>query len=686
MNSFRRLFVFICIGFALAYWLHSANDPNRTANTMTYSALQSAIAADKVEKISYNPEEGSAQVILKQTEASQENASDIAASGNTPTLSTDLPGFSAKPKTSIDADRTFIVDMPANDTATLAALTAHKVTTVIIPKDEPSLLMGLLFSWGPMLLILGFIVWSMRRSMGAGGKGPGGILQFGKMKNGPVSPDANPIRFKDVAGCEEAKADVEEVAAFLRNPEMYERVGGKIPRGILMAGPPGTGKTLLAKAIAGEAGVPFFSAAGSDFVEMFVGTGASRVRDMFEQAKKNAPCIIFIDEIDAVARARSQQAGNAHEEREQTLNAMLVEMDGFGDNSGVIVIAATNRPDVLDPALLRPGRFDREVNLGLPDREGRAQILAVHGQKVPVSDDVDWDAIAGGTPGFSGAELANLVNEAALYAARNSERVITKHHFEEARDKLIMGAEKARGIPIERERKTTAYHEAGHTIVAMYTPQAEPLHKVSIVPRGRALGMTVQLPTEDVLGYEKEALETRLTILMGGRAAEEVAVKAISTGASNDFERASSMARAMVTQWGMSEELGVVSFGEQQNPYRSNWSETWLAKADEVVHKLVNEHYNRAKQILVDHAEELERLTQALLEFETLSAHEIVLACKGEPITRAKTQTVIARQEAFAAKQKQNDSGTLPNSTQPKDDSSGMILSLRNLNLDQLPK
>jgi cell division protease FtsH len=656
MSPIRRLLTFLAITFLVVYLFNSFDRGSASSkNTLTYSQFQTAIATDQVDEVTYSPEGGKARVVLK-SKGEKNDATAIPAIPATPPFD-DVPGLPI-PTVAEPADRranTYIVNMPANDSATLSALTAHKVPTTIVPKEDPSLFLVFLLNWGPMLIIAGVIFWSIRRSMSGAKGGPGGLFQFGKMKNGPVSPAANPIRFKDVAGCEEAKADVEEVATFLKNPEMYERVGGKIPKGILMAGPPGTGKTLLAKAIAGEAGVPFFSAAGSDFVEMFVGTGAARVRDLFEQAKANAPCIIFIDEIDAVGRARSQQAGGAHEEREQTLNAMLVAMDGFGDNSGVIVIAATNRPDVLDPALLRPGRFDREVNLGLPDREGRAQILAVHGQKVPVANDVDWDQIAGGTPGFSGAELANLINEAALYAARSQSRVITRLHFEEARDKIIMGAEKARGIPIERERRTTAYHEAGHTIVAMYTPQAEPLHKVSIVPRGRALGVTVQMPKEDVMGYEKEALETRLTILMGGRAAEEVAVGAISTGASNDFERASQMARAMVTQWGMSDELGVVSFGEQQNPYRSTWSETWLAKVDEVIHRMVNRHYSEAKQILKDHKEELENLTSALLEFETLSADEIVLAAKGLPLGRERSQSVKARQAAQAEKKARDD-------------------------------
>ena len=634
MNVFRRLLVVSGLTLLAIWWFSSNYDAVQHSQSMSYSTLQSDIASNKVEKFVYSPENGLAIVTLKPDSNSSSNDN----------LNNDSTGILSS---------TYRVRMPPNDTATLSALTEHKVHTEIAPKEHPSLFLSFLFSWGPALLLIAFFVWSLRKQTGGanGLRGPGGILQFGKMKNGPIPPSDNPVRFKDVAGCEEAKADVEEIATFLKNPEMYERVGGRIPKGILMAGPPGTGKTLLAKAIAGEAGVPFFSVAGSDFVEMFVGTGASRVRDLFEQAKKNAPCIVFIDEIDAVARARGAQAGNAHEEREQTLNQMLVEMDGFGDNSGVIVIAATNRPDVLDPALLRPGRFDREVHLGLPDKAGRAMILAVHAQKVPVADDVDWDDIAAGTPGFSGAELANLINEAALYAARSQDRLITKHHFEEARDKLIMGAEKARGITIEKERQTTAYHEAGHTIVALYTNKAEPLHKVSIVPRGRALGVTVQLPKEDVMGYDKIALESRLKILMGGRAAEEIAVQEISTGASNDFEKASKMARAMVTQWGMSEELGVVSFVDD-NPYQSAWSETWRAKADEVIHRMVNQYYKDAKTILIEHREELDRLTQALLEFETLDADEILKACKGEEITRVKTKATLARQEAREAKER----------------------------------
>jgi cell division protease FtsH len=447
------------------------------------------------------------------------------------------------------------------------------------------------------------------------------------------------VTFADVAGCDEAKEDVAELVDFLKDPSKFQKLGGRIPRGVLMVGQPGTGKTLLARAIAGEAKVPFFSISGSDFVEMFVGVGAARVRDMFEQAKKNAPCIIFIDEIDAVGRQRGAGLGGGNDEREQTLNQLLVEMDGFEGTSGVIVIAATNRPDVLDPALLRPGRFDRQVVVGLPDIRGREQILLVHMRKVPIAPDVRADILARGTPGFSGADLANLVNEAALFAARGNKRLVDMEDFEHAKDKIIMGAERRSIVMPEEERKNTAYHESGHAVVARMLDRTDPVHKVTIIPRGRALGVTMQLPTEDRYSMDREQILQNIAVLFGGRIAEEIFMGHMTTGASNDFERATEMARRMVTQWGMSEALGTMVYGENEGEVflgrsvttHKNVSEATMQKVDAEIRRIIDEQYALAKKILLENRDKVEAMTAALLEWETIDAEQIDDIMAGRP-------------------------------------------------------
>lgn len=495
------------------------------------------------------------------------------------------------------------------------------------PEEEPSFLQTILVSWFPMLLLIGVWIFFMRQMQG----GKSGAFSFGKSKARMLDDSANKVRFADVAGCDEAKEDVQEVVEFLRDPSRFQRLGGHIPRGILLVGSPGTGKTLLAKAIAGEAGVPFFSISGSDFVEMFVGVGAARVRDMFENAKKNAPCIIFIDEIDAVGRQRGAGLGGGNDEREQTLNQMLVEMDGFETGTNVIVIAATNRPDVLDPALMRPGRFDRQVVVPLPDIRGREQILNVHMKKVPIGPDVQPDVIARGTPGFSGADLANLVNEAALFAARRNGRVVEMNDFELAKDKIMMGAERRSMVMTEDERKNTAYHESGHALVAKLLPKSDPVHKVTIIPRGRALGVTMQLPEEDRYSYDREYLLTRIAILFGGRIAEEVFMNQMTTGASNDFERASQMARDMVMRYGMSDKLGVMVYAENEGEVflgrsvtkTTHISEKTMQEVDAEVRRILDEQYNRARQFIEEHRTEMHRMAQALLDWETIDGDQI---------------------------------------------------------------
>jgi cell division protease FtsH len=496
------------------------------------------------------------------------------------------------------------------------------------PEEEPSLLMNIFVSWFPMLLLIGVWVFFMRQMQGGG---RGGAFSFGKSKARLLDENNNTVTFADVAGCEEAKEEVSELVEFLRDPSKFQKLGGRIPRGVLMVGNPGTGKTLLARAIAGEAKVPFFSISGSDFVEMFVGVGAARVRDMFENAKKHSPCIVFIDEIDAVGRQRGAGLGGGNDEREQTLNQLLVEMDGFEANSGVIIIAATNRPDVLDPALLRPGRFDRQVVVPLPDIRGREQILQVHMRKVPIGPDVKADILARGTPGFSGADLANLVNEAALFAARGNKRLVDMDDFERAKDKIMMGAERRSMVMPEHERKNTAYHESGHAVVAKILTRTDPVHKVTIIPRGRALGVTMQLPTEDRYSMDREQLLQNIAVLFGGRIAEEVFMGQMTTGASNDFERATEMARNMVTRWGMTESLGTMVYAENEGEVflgrsvttHKNVSEETMRRVDAEIRRIIDQQYALARKILEENRDKVEAMTKALLEWETIDAEQI---------------------------------------------------------------
>ncbi len=515
------------------------------------------------------------------------------------------------------------------------------------PEEEQSFLMSIFVSWFPMLLLIGVWIFFMRQMQG--GKG-GGAFSFGKSKARLLDDAKERVTFADVAGCDEAKEEVSELVDFLRDPSKFQNLGGRIPRGVLMVGSPGTGKTLLAKAIAGEAKVPFFSISGSDFVEMFVGVGAARVRDMFEQAKKNSPCIIFIDEIDAVGRQRGAGMGGGNDEREQTLNALLVEMDGFEGASGVIVIAATNRPDVLDSALLRPGRFDRQVVVPLPDIRGREQILTVHMRKVPVATDVKADILARGTPGMSGADLANLVNEAALFAARRGKRFVEMDDFESAKDKIMMGTERRTMIMPEEERRNTAYHESGHAVVAKLLPKTDPVHKVTIIPRGRALGLTMQLPSEDRYSMDKNRILDTLAVLFGGRIAEEIFMNQMTTGASNDFERATDMARKMVTQWGMSEALGPMVYGENEGEVflgrsvttHKNVSEATMKRVDEEIRRIIDQQYALARGLIEANRDKIEAMTKALLEWETLDADQINDIMAGNPPRPPKPTTTTA--------------------------------------------
>nr|WP_297525770.1 ATP-dependent zinc metalloprotease FtsH [uncultured Roseateles sp.] len=504
------------------------------------------------------------------------------------------------------------------------------------PREEPSVLMNILLSWGPMLLLIAVWVYFMRQMQG-GGKG--GAFSFGKSKARMLDEANNSTTFADVAGCDEAKEEVKELVDFLKDPQKFQKLGGRIPRGVLLVGPPGTGKTLLAKAIAGEAKVPFFTISGSDFVEMFVGVGAARVRDMFEQAKKSAPCIIFVDEIDAVGRHRGAGLGGGNDEREQTLNQMLVEMDGFDTNLGVIVMAATNRPDILDPALLRPGRFDRQVYVTLPDVRGREQILNVHMRKVPVGQDVRADILARGTPGFSGADLANLVNEAALFAARRSGRVVDMQDFEKAKDKIMMGPERKSMVMPEEERKNTAYHEAGHALVARLLPKTDPVHKVTVIPRGRALGVTMQLPEGDRYSMDKERMLSTISVLFGGRIAEEVFMNQMTTGASNDFERATAIARDMVTRYGMTDELGPMVYADNEGEVflgrsvtkTTNMSEETMRKVDQEIRKIIDEQYTTARDLIEGNKDKMHAMATALLEWETIDAEQINDIMEGRP-------------------------------------------------------
>ena len=538
-----------------------------------------------------------------------------------------------------NAEQQFRVIIPKGSEETAANTLNEKGIIVKVTDDEQgSLVYMLLTSWFPIILFIGFWIFLMRQMQTGGNR----ALSFGKSRAKLSTNQQKKVTFKDVAGVEEAKEELQEIVEFLKEPQKFQKLGGRIPTGVLVMGPPGTGKTLLARAIAGEANVPFFSISGSDFVEMFVGVGASRVRDLFEQGKKNAPCIVFIDEIDAVGRHRGAGLGGGHDEREQTLNQLLVEMDGFESNEGVILIAATNRPDVLDPALLRPGRFDREVVVSLPDIKGREGIIKVHTRKIPLGKNVDLSILARGTPGFSGAQLANLVNEAALIAARFSRKSVAKADFEEAKDKVMMGKERKSLIMSDKEKRNTAYHEAGHALVAFKLPAADPLHKVTIIPRGRALGVTMQLPEEDTYNYTKEYMNASLAILLAGKAAEEIFLGSCTTGASNDLERVTERARKMVCEWGMSEEMGPLTFGKREEQIflgreiaqHQDYSEETAIKIDREVKKLVLESDKVARTILEGQREDLIRMAEALLEYETLDSEEVGLLMKGEKIQR----------------------------------------------------
>ena len=514
------------------------------------------------------------------------------------------------------------------DRGLVGDLIANDVKFDVKAREEGSLLMTLLVSWGPMLLLIGVWVYFMRQMQG-GGKG--GAFSFGKSKARLLDESTNPVTFGDVAGCDEAKEEVKEVVDFLKDPTKFQKLGGRIPRGLLLVGPPGTGKTLLAKSIAGEAKVPFFSISGSDFVEMFVGVGASRVRDMFDNAKKNAPCIIFIDEIDAVGRQRGAGLGGGNDEREQTLNQMLVEMDGFETNVGVIVVAATNRPDILDAALLRPGRFDRQVYVTLPDIRGREQILNVHMRKVPLGQDVSPGVIARGTPGMSGADLANLCNEAALMAARRNARTVEMVDFEKAKDKILMGPERKSMVMPEEERRNTAYHESGHALLGKMLPKCDPVHKVTIIPRGRALGVTMSLPAADRYSYDKEFMLSQISMLFGGRIAEEVFMNQMTTGASNDFERATGLARDMVTRYGMTEALGPMVYAENEGEVflgrsvtkTTSMSETTMQKVDAEVRRIIDQQYTVARTLIEDNKDKMHAMAKALIEWETIDSEQI---------------------------------------------------------------
>ena len=533
--------------------------------------------------------------------------------------------------------KAFQTTAPPKDPDLIKSLRQKSVRIVVVAPEQTSWYMSILISWFPMLLLLGIWIFFMRQMQAGGGK----AMSFGKSKARLLNDTKNKTTFKDVAGVDEAKEELHEIIEFLKEPQKFSKLGGKIPKGVLLIGPPGTGKTLLARAISGEANVPFFSISGSDFVEMFVGVGASRVRDLFEQGKKNSPCIIFIDEIDAVGRHRGAGMGGGHDEREQTLNQLLVEMDGFENNEGVILIAATNRPDVLDPALLRPGRFDRQVTVGRPDVKGRVGILKVHTSTVPLTDEVDLKVIARGTPGFTGADLANLVNEAALLAARDDKKAVAMVDFEEAKDKVLMGVERRSMVISDKEKKNTAYHEAGHALVAALLPGTDPIHKVTIIPRGRALGVTMQLPMDEQHTYPRNFLFSSLAILMGGRCAEEICLGEMTTGAGNDIERATEMARKMVCEWGMSDKMGPLTYGAKEEQVflgkdmssQKNFSDQTAKLIDQEVKTLVMDGYTRATDLLTKNRDVLEKMAQALLERETLDGQDIKDIIAGKDIS-----------------------------------------------------
>jgi len=544
--------------------------------------------------------------------------------------------------------KTYIPDDPT----LIKELRDKGVTIQAQPEEDRSFWFTLLVSWGPILLLIAVWIFFMRQMQSGGGK----AMSFGKSRAKLLSDGNAKVTFKDVAGIDEAKDELEEIVSYLKDPKKFSRLGGRIPKGVLLVGSPGTGKTLLARAIAGEAGVPFFSISGSDFVEMFVGVGASRVRDLFVQGKKNAPCIIFIDEIDAVGRHRGAGLGGGHDEREQTLNQLLVEMDGFESNEGVILISATNRPDVLDPALLRPGRFDRQVVVPRPDVKGRKKILDVHSRKVPLAKDVDLEVLAKGTPGFSGADLANLVNEAALLAARGDKSAVDMDDLEGAKDKVMMGAERRSMVITEEEKKVTAYHEAGHALVALFIPGADPVHKISIIPRGRAMGVTMYLPEEEKYNETRDGLYTRICTLLGGRVAEEITFESITTGASNDLERASAIARKMVCEWGMSDKLGPLAYGEKEGEvflgrdmgHMKNYSEATAQQIDDEIRKIVTDNYARTRQILLDNQQKLVEVSEALLERENMDGKELRRIVFGEEAAEGHKDEVPAAGETVA--------------------------------------
>ena len=604
MNNLRNLALWIVIAvmLVLLFNLFQGTGTHTTASAISYSKFTEQVQANQVKKVVFQGEQAKGE------------------------FSTGQP---------------FVTTVPSNDSTLWPMLKSHNVDTTVSPADDgmPSLL-AIFINWFPMLLIIGVWVFFLRQMQSGGGKAMG----FGKSRAKMLTERQGRVTFEDVAGVDEAKDDLKEIVEFLRDPQKFQRLGGRIPKGVLLVGPPGTGKTLLARAIAGEANVPFFTISGSDFVEMFVGVGASRVRDMFEQAKKNSPCIVFIDEIDAVGRHRGAGLGGGNDEREQTLNQLLVEMDGFEANESVILIAATNRPDVLDPALLRPGRFDRHVVVPNPDLAGREKILRVHLRKVPLAPDVDPRVIARGTPGFSGADLANLVNEGALMAARRGKRVVTMAELEDAKDKVMMGAERRSLAMSDEEKKLTAFHEGGHAIVALNVIGSDPIHKATIIPRGRALGMVMRLPERDQLSLTRQKMMADLCVAFGGRIAEELVFghEKVTTGAQSDIEQATRMARAMVTRFGMSDELGPIAYAENQEEVflghsvsrTQNISEATAQKIDAEIHRIIDETYTRARQILTDHADDLNVLARGLLEYETLTGDEIIALLKGIPPVR----------------------------------------------------
>ncbi len=588
-NLFRNVAIWVVIGLVLMTVFNQFNNKQSTQNSVEYSQFIEEVKEGKISKVV-------------------------------------MEGRTLKATTT---DGKKVTSYAPPDLWLVSDLLKSGVKIEAKPEEEPSMLMNIFVSWFPMLLLIGVWIFFMRQMQGGGAKG-GGPFSFGKSKARMMDQAQNTVTFADVAGCDEAKEEVQELVDFLKDPTKFQKLGGRIPRGVLMVGSPGTGKTLLAKAIAGEAKVPFFSISGSDFVEMFVGVGAARVRDMFEQAKKQSPCIIFIDEIDAVGRHRGAGLGGGNDEREQTLNQMLVEMDGFEGSQGVIVIAATNRPDILDPALLRPGRFDRQVVVPLPDIRGREEIIKVHMRKVPVAPDIKADILARGTPGFSGADLANLVNEAALFAARQNKRLVDMEDFEKAKDKIMMGAERRSMVMSEDEKRNTAYHESGHAVVAKLLPKSDPVHKVTIIPRGRALGVTMQLPEQDRYAYDRGYLMDRIAVLFGGRVAEELFMNQMTTGASNDFERATSMARDMVTRYGMSD-LGPMVYGENEGEVflgrsvttHKAMSEATMQQVDAEIRRIIDQQYALAKRLLDENRDKVEAMTQALLEWETIDADQI---------------------------------------------------------------